>query len=265
MSRRPGTGWPRPPARSRHSGGTGELGPFPAEITSGQRTGDHWLGLGKDNRIHQWDTADKKVLRSFGGGKRVYAWAVSPMGAWLFVGGEAGDQLWNLKTGEEVADVFKARPGYVSRGVFMADDRLLVGNNSGVHKVLEIPSGKELLRFKNEGVVALERFNAEVAVMHRDGNARRRAVFEGVDLSAKNVGLELRHGKSPGWRAAVGVERGSTPGRPSGAGRPALGPQRATTADGTRQQSVTFFGFVASHCRVQPGARVSPGSVGGGE
>lgn len=130
---------------------TGELGPFPSEVTSVQRAGERWLGLGKDNRIYLWDAADKKVARTFGTGKRVYAWAVSPKGEWLFVGGEGGDKLWNLKTGDEAADVFKARPGYVSRGVFMSDDRLLVGSNMGSHKVLEVPSGKELLRFKNEG------------------------------------------------------------------------------------------------------------------
>jgi WD40 repeat protein len=131
---------------------TDELGPFPSEVTNVQRARDgQWLAQGKDNRIHLWNTAEKKLTRSFGSGKRVYAWAVSPKGGWLFAGGEDGDKLWNLKSGEEAADVFKARPGSVSRGVFMADDRLLVGNNMGTHRVLEIPSGKELLRFKNEG------------------------------------------------------------------------------------------------------------------
>jgi WD40 repeat protein len=129
----------------------GDLGLFPAEITSVQRAADgQWLGHGKDNQIHLWDPAGKKVVRSFGTGKRIYSWAVSPKGEWLFVAGEGGDKLWTLKTGDE-ADIFKAREGIVSRGVFMTDDRLLIGNNMWIHRVLEIPSGKELMRFKNEG------------------------------------------------------------------------------------------------------------------
>jgi WD40 repeat protein len=131
---------------------TGEIGPFPSEITSIQRGGEgKWLGLGKDNMIRLWDVAEKTLANSFGTGKRIYSWAVSPKGEWLFASGEDGGKLWNLKTGETAADAFKPRPGMVDRGVFMTDDRLLIGNNMGSHRVIEVPSGKELLRFKNEG------------------------------------------------------------------------------------------------------------------
>src|SRR5262249_18016770 len=131
---------------------TGDIGPFPSEVTSVQRGAEgQWLALGKDNMIRVWDGSKKEVVKSFGGGKRIYSWAVSPKGEWLFAGGEDGDKLWNLKTGEAAAGGFKPRPGMVSRGVFIADDRLLIGNNMGSHRVIEVPSGKELLRFKNEG------------------------------------------------------------------------------------------------------------------
>src|SRR5262245_53629712 len=131
---------------------SGELGPFPSEVTNIQRGAEgQWLALGKDNMIRLWDESEKKVAKSFGGGKRIYSWSVSPKGEWLFASGEDGEKLWNLKTGEAAADAFKPRPGMVSRGVFMTDDRLLIGNNMGSHRVIEMPSGKELLRFKNEG------------------------------------------------------------------------------------------------------------------
>jgi hypothetical protein len=130
----------------------GEIGPFPSEVTGVQRGAEgQWLALGKDNMIRLWDSSEKKVAKSFGGGKRIYSWSVSPKGEWLFASGEDGDKLWNLKTGEAAADAFKPRPGMVSRGVFMTDGRLLIGNNMGSQRIIEVPSGKEQLRFKNEG------------------------------------------------------------------------------------------------------------------
>jgi WD40 repeat protein len=130
----------------------GELGPFPSELTGVAPAGaGKWVALGKDGVIRLWDEKEKKVAREFGGLKRVYSWAVSPKGEWLFAGGEGGDKLWNLSTGAEAVELNKGRPGTASRGVFMTDDRLLVGTNMGTQKVFEVPSGKERLRFKNEG------------------------------------------------------------------------------------------------------------------
>ncbi len=130
---------------------TGEMGPFPSEVSNVRRgSAGQWLALGVDNAIRVWDESDRKVARSFAVGSRVYGWAVSPKAEWLFVGADVKNYLWNAKTGEEVADVFKVQPGSVSLGVFMSDERLLTSTNMGIHRVLAVPSGKELLKFKNE-------------------------------------------------------------------------------------------------------------------
>jgi WD40 repeat protein len=130
----------------------GELGPFPSEVASvAKGPKGHWLALGKDNVIRLWDANAKKVVREFGGFKRVSSWAVSPEGGWLFVGADGGDKVCDLRTGDEAAGILPVRQGTLTRGVFVAEDKLLVATNWGIHRVVEIPSGKELLRFRNEG------------------------------------------------------------------------------------------------------------------
>jgi WD40 repeat protein len=144
----------------------GSVGPFPSEVTA-VRPGakGQWVGLGKEGTLRLWDAGQKKVLREFAAGRSPYGWAVSPGGTWLFVAAD-GDRLWNLQTGEPVAaDVFQARKGMVSRGVFITDDRLLAGSNMGTHRLIEVPSGKELLRFKNEGGPDIIAYSAEAGMM----------------------------------------------------------------------------------------------------
>jgi WD40 repeat protein len=131
---------------------SGELGPFPAEVTNLAPAGPgKWVALGKDFTFRVWDEKDKKVAREFAGLKRVWGWAVSPGGKWLFANGDGVDKLWNLNTGDEAAGAFKPQPGRASAATFLSDDRMLLGSNYGSHRVVELPSGKELLRFKNEG------------------------------------------------------------------------------------------------------------------
>src|SRR5262249_45432160 len=98
-----------------------------------------------------WDEKDKKVAREFAGLKRVWGWAVSPGGKWLFANGDGVDKLWDLTTGDEAASPVKPQPGRASAVTFLSDDRRLVGSEYGSHPVIEVPSGKEVLRFKNEG------------------------------------------------------------------------------------------------------------------
>ena len=138
------------PATARPAG---ELGPFASEVT-GVANGPkgHWLAVSKDHTIRLWDAGAKKVAREFGGVKRLYGWAVSPDAGWLFVGGgEGGDRLWDLRTGAEVEGVFPPRPGTWTRGVFLTEDKLLLATNWGTDRVVEVPSGKEVIRFRSEG------------------------------------------------------------------------------------------------------------------
>jgi WD40 repeat protein len=131
----------------------GDLGPLPAEITAVAAAGlGKWVMLGKDNIFRVWDEKGKKVAADLGGGKRVWSWSVAPSGKWLFVSfSDSGDRLWDLSTGEEVQGMAKSQPGRVNVAAFIAEDRLLLGSNMGSHRLIELPSGKELLRFKNEG------------------------------------------------------------------------------------------------------------------
>jgi WD40 repeat protein len=91
------------------------------------------------------------VAHEFSVGKDVWGWAASPGGKWLFVNGAGADKVWDLTTGEEVPGLSKAQPGRSDTPAFLGEDRLLLGSNYGSHRVVELPSGKELLRFKNEG------------------------------------------------------------------------------------------------------------------
>jgi hypothetical protein len=132
---------------------SGDLGPLPAEITAVAPAGPgKWVTLGKDNMFRLWDEKEKKVANELGGGKRVWSWGVSPSGKWLFVSfSETGDKLWDLTKGEEIQSAAKPQPGRVNVAAFVGEDRLLLGSNMGSHRLIELPSGKELLRFKNEG------------------------------------------------------------------------------------------------------------------
>jgi WD40 repeat protein len=130
----------------------GEIGPLPAEATGLAPVGPgKWVVRGKDNIFRLWDETDKKVAHEFSVGKDVWGWAASPGGKWLFVNGAGADKVWDLTTGEEVPGLSKAQPGRSDTPAFLGEDRLLLGSNYGSHRVVELPSGKELLRFKNEG------------------------------------------------------------------------------------------------------------------
>jgi WD40 repeat protein len=129
----------------------GEMGPFASEITVVTHGAKgHWIVLGADNTFRVCDESATKVTREVALGKSPYGWTVSPGGDWLFVGGEAGDRLWDLKTGNQI-ESFPNRKGVYSQGTFLSADRLLIGTNLGIHRLVEVPSGKELFRFKNEG------------------------------------------------------------------------------------------------------------------
>src|SRR5947209_339786 len=176
---------------------TGESGPLPAQVTSLHRGPDGmWLALGTDNTVYLWDPAARKVVRSFAFGKQPWSWAASPKGGWLFVSGNGGDKLWNVKTGAEAADAFKPRPGSVSRAAFMGEDRMLVGTNVGSHRIIEVPSGKELLRFKNEGGPDVIAYSPAAGMMATRYNSDVRAALTPLPVRAPTDAEK-------GWVAAL--------------------------------------------------------------
>jgi WD40 repeat protein len=129
----------------------GEIGPFPSEVTGLTAAGTgRWLAIGQDRVPRLWDEKAKKVTAEFGGFKQVYSWAVSPKGDWLVLGTDVGEKVWNLRTGDEVA-AFPDRPGSAGRAAFLTEDRLLITSSQGLFRLVELPSGKEVLRFKSEG------------------------------------------------------------------------------------------------------------------
>ncbi len=129
----------------------GEIGPLPSEATDLAVAGKgKWVVRGKDNVLRLWDEKANKVAGEFGGLKSIWGWAVSPSGKWLFASSNGMDKLWDLTTGKEVEGIFKPKPGYVQRAVFLGADRLLLAPNMGLYRLSEVPSGKELLRFKSE-------------------------------------------------------------------------------------------------------------------
>lgn len=129
-----------------------ELGPLPTEATNLFRAGtDKWLLRNKDGGFRLWDAKEKKVVHEFAAGKNIWGWGVSPNGKWLFVNESGVDKAWDVATGKEIADVFKSKAGRSNVVTFVTEDWILMGSNSGSHRVVELPSGKEILRFKNEG------------------------------------------------------------------------------------------------------------------
>ncbi|MBO0699223.1 MAG: WD40 repeat domain-containing protein, partial [Zavarzinella sp.] len=130
----------------------GEIGPLPAEATGLAPAGPgKWVVRGKDNVFRLWDEKDKKVAASYAVGKDVWGWGASPGGKWLFLNGAGNQKIWDLTTDREADGVFKPQQGRSDTPAFLGEDHLLLGSNYGSHRLIELPSGKELLRFHNEG------------------------------------------------------------------------------------------------------------------
>src|SRR5262249_23469785 len=61
--------------------------------------------------------------------------------------------------------VFKPRPGSANAAAFLSEDRILLGSNFGPHRVVELPTGKELLRFKNGGGTGAVAYSASAGIL----------------------------------------------------------------------------------------------------
>jgi WD40 repeat protein len=133
----------------------GEVGPHPKPVAACAHVpGTDLLATGSDGTIRLWDLKTRKVAKELKDGHpaEVTALVVSPDGKWLISTGPDGTRGWELTTGEELKEAIKPERGTSMYGItFVAPDRILFGNNSAVQRILELPSGKELLRYKGYG------------------------------------------------------------------------------------------------------------------
>lgn len=131
----------------------GQVGPHPATVRDcAYIPGTDWLATGSDGVIRLWDVKTGKVAKELKDGHpaEVFSLVVSPGGKWLISTGPDGTHGWDLTTGKELKDAIKPDRRTAFDGVtFIAPDRIMYG--SGMTRVMELPSGKELLKFKNDG------------------------------------------------------------------------------------------------------------------
>jgi WD40 repeat protein len=133
----------------------GELGPHPVTVRAcAHIPGTDLLATGSDGVIRLWDVKTGKVARELKGGHpaEVTSLVVSPDGKWLISTGPDGTRGWDVAAGTELKDALKQDRGTGWYGMtFIAPNWVLHGTNWGVNRLLELPSGKELLRFKGYG------------------------------------------------------------------------------------------------------------------
>jgi WD40 repeat protein len=131
------------------------IGPHPVAVRACTHVPEtDLIATGSDGTIRLWDVKTGKVTKELKGGHpaEVYSLAVSPGGKWLISTGPDGTRGWDLSTGAELKDAIKQESGTAYYGItFVAADRILFGNNSATQRVLELPSGKELLKYKGYG------------------------------------------------------------------------------------------------------------------
>jgi WD40 repeat protein len=128
----------------------GEVGPHPTTVRACVHIpGTNLLATGSDGTIRLWDLKTGKVAKELKGGHpaEVTSLVASPNGKWLVSVGPDATRGWDLSTGAELKD-----EGWGWYGVtFVAPDRLLLGDNNATQHLLELPSGKEILRYTGFG------------------------------------------------------------------------------------------------------------------
>ena len=134
----------------------GAVGPHPATVRACAHVpGTDLLATGSDGTIRLWDVKTGKVAKELKGGHpaEVSALVVSPDGKWLISTGPDGTRGWDLATGAELKEAIKPDRGIVvlRDHVRRARTASCSANNSATQRVLELPSGKELLRYKGYG------------------------------------------------------------------------------------------------------------------
>jgi WD40 repeat protein len=146
----------------------GEVGPHPTTVRACVHIpGTDWLATGSDGVIRLWDMKTGKVAKELKDGHpaEVFSLVVSPGGKWLISTGPDSTRGWDVTTGKELKDAVKQGPGIGWYGItFTNPDRFLFGSNSGAIRMMELPSGKELLKFKNDGGYAEIAFSPAVGL-----------------------------------------------------------------------------------------------------
>lgn len=133
----------------------GEVGPHPTTVRACVHlAGTDLLATGSDGTIRLWDLKTGKVTKELNGGHpaEVTALVASPDGKWLISTGADGSRGWDVAAGAELKDAIKPQRGIVWNGiVFVAPNRILYADNSATQRIIELPSGKEVIRYKGYG------------------------------------------------------------------------------------------------------------------
>jgi WD40 repeat protein len=112
------------------------------------------LATGSDGVIRLWDVKAGKVVKELKGGHpaEVSSLVVSPNGKWLISTGPDGTRGWDVIAGTELNNTVKQARGTAWYGVtFVAQDQIIFGDNSAIQRLIELPTGKELLRYRGYG------------------------------------------------------------------------------------------------------------------
>jgi WD40 repeat protein len=114
--------------------------------------GTDLLATGSDNLIRLWDLKTGKVHQELKGHRSgVDSLVVSPNGRWLVSTDDDGTRIWDMTGGTELKGALPAERGRHWGNVFVTDDKVMMCDNHGTQRIVELPSIKELLRFKNSG------------------------------------------------------------------------------------------------------------------
>ncbi|AWM36884.1 WD domain, G-beta repeat [Gemmata obscuriglobus] len=151
----------------------GEVGPHPKPVRACVYVpGTGHLATGSDGTVRFWDLATGKVVKELKGGHpaEINSLTVSPNGKWLISGGPDGTRGWDVATGAELKNGFKQERGIAWYGpTFVGPDRVLFADNSATQYLLELPSGRELLRYEGFGGGIAYSPALGVAAFHWDG------------------------------------------------------------------------------------------------
>jgi WD40 repeat protein len=129
----------------------GTVGPHPATVHAVVHVpGTNQLAIGSDGIIRLWDVKRGRVVRELKGHPaEVHALFVSPDGKWLVSRGPDGTRIWDRHAGTAIQPAVRR-----DLIVFVSPSRVMLGDNWGVQRVLQLPAGTEVLRFKNSGAYA---------------------------------------------------------------------------------------------------------------